>query len=128
MDRARVLRAGAESPGRARVIVERHGGEFPRKLEEVTALPGIGRSTAGAILALSRGERHPILDGNAKRVLARVFGIGGEPSSTAGARRRSGRGRMTCTPESGRRRIRRPSWISGRRSVRARGPHARCAR
>jgi A/G-specific adenine glycosylase len=65
----------------ARVIVERHGGTFPRKLEEVTALPGIGRSTAGAILALSRGERHPILDGNAKRVLARVFGIGGDPSS-----------------------------------------------
>jgi A/G-specific adenine glycosylase len=65
----------------AQVIVERHGGTFPRKLEEVTALPGIGRSTAGAILALSRGERHPILDGNAKRVLARVFGIGGDPSS-----------------------------------------------
>ena len=46
-----------------------------------TALPGIGRSTAGAILALSRGERHPILDGNVKRVLARVFGIAGDPSS-----------------------------------------------
>ena len=45
------------------------------------ALPGIGRSTAGAILALSRGERHPILDGNVKRVLARVFGIDGDPSS-----------------------------------------------
>jgi A/G-specific adenine glycosylase len=65
----------------ARVVVERHGGTFPRKLEEVTALPGIGRSTAGAILALSRGERHPILDGNAKRVLARVFGIDGDPGS-----------------------------------------------
>ena len=67
----------------ARVIVERYGGLFPETLEEVTALPGIGRSTAGAILALSRGERHPILDGNAKRVLARVFGIGGDPSSAA---------------------------------------------
>ena len=44
-------------------------------------MPGIGRSTAGAILALSRGERHPILDGNAKRVLARVFGIDGDPGS-----------------------------------------------
>jgi A/G-specific adenine glycosylase len=49
----------------------------------VTALPGIGRSTAGAILALSRGERHPILDGNAKRCLARVFGIEGDPSSAS---------------------------------------------
>jgi A/G-specific adenine glycosylase len=50
-------------------------------LEEAMALPGIGRSTAGAIRALSRGIRHPILDGNAKRVLARVFGIAGDPSS-----------------------------------------------
>lgn len=65
----------------AQIVVERHGGTFPRKLEEVMALPGIGRSTAGAILALSRGERHPILDGNAKRVLARVFGIEGDPTS-----------------------------------------------
>jgi A/G-specific adenine glycosylase len=67
----------------ARVLMDRHGGEFPSDIDSVTALPGIGRSTAGAILALSRGERHPILDGNVKRVLARVFGIEGEPSSPA---------------------------------------------
>jgi A/G-specific adenine glycosylase len=73
--RARNLHACAQA------IVERHGGTFPRKLDEVMALPGIGRSTAGAILALSRGERHPILDGNARRALARVFGIGGDPGS-----------------------------------------------
>ena len=66
----------------AKVLVERHGGDFPTGIEAVTALPGIGRSTAGAVLALSRGERHPILDGNAKRCLARVFGIEGDPSST----------------------------------------------
>jgi A/G-specific adenine glycosylase len=65
----------------AKVLVAQHGGVFPDKLEDVMALPGIGRSTAGAILALSRGIRHPILDGNAKRVLARVFGIAGDPSS-----------------------------------------------
>ena len=53
------------------------------RLEEMMELPGIGRSTAGAILAISRGERHPILDGNVKRVLARVFGIAGDPSSNA---------------------------------------------
>jgi A/G-specific adenine glycosylase len=47
----------------------------------LSALPGIGRSTAGAILALSRGQRQPILDGNVKRVLARVFGIAGDPGS-----------------------------------------------
>jgi A/G-specific adenine glycosylase len=67
----------------ARVLVAQHGGVFPNQLEEVMALPGIGRSTAGAILALSRGIRHPILDGNAKRVLARVFGIAGDPNSKA---------------------------------------------
>ncbi len=67
----------------AQVVVAQHGGEFPASLEAVMALPGIGQSTAGAILALSRGERHPILDGNVKRVLARVFGIAGDPSSAA---------------------------------------------
>jgi A/G-specific adenine glycosylase len=67
----------------AKVLIERHGGEFPRDIRAVMALPGIGRSTAGAILALARGERHPILDGNAKRVLARVFGIAGDPGTPA---------------------------------------------
>ncbi len=46
-------------------------------------LPGIGRSTAGAILALSRGERHPILDGNVKRVLTRYFAVAGYPGEPA---------------------------------------------
>src|SRR5277367_2818674 len=75
--RARNLRACAK------VLVSRHGGEFPDEIEAVTALPGIGPSTAGAILALSRGVRQPILDGNVKRVLARVFGIAGDPSGAA---------------------------------------------
>ena len=63
----------------AKTIVARHAGQFPTTLEEVMSLPGIGRSTAGAILALSRGERHPILDGNVKRVLTRQFGVEGYP-------------------------------------------------
>jgi A/G-specific adenine glycosylase len=63
----------------AQLIVAGHGGEFPQTIEAAQALPGIGRSTAGAILALSRAQRHPILDGNAKRVLARYFGIEGFP-------------------------------------------------
>jgi A/G-specific adenine glycosylase len=67
----------------AQAVVQRHGGEFPASLEAIMALPGIGRSTAGAILALSRGERHPILDGNVKRVLARHFGIAGFPGEPA---------------------------------------------
>src|SRR5271154_97328 len=75
--RARNLHACAQA------VVAEHGGEFPSQLEAVMALPGIGRSTAGAILALSGGQRHPILDGNVKRVLARAFGIAGDPSSNA---------------------------------------------
>lgn len=63
----------------AQHIVAEHGGEFPASLEAVQALPGIGRSTAGAILALSCSQRHPILDGNVKRVLARCFGVPGFP-------------------------------------------------
>jgi len=73
--RARHLHAAA------RAIVERHAGVFPETLAAVEALPGVGRSTAGAILALACGERQPILDGNVKRVLARVFAIGGDPGS-----------------------------------------------
>ena len=75
--RARNLRACAQ------VLGAHHRGEFPPGIEAVMALPGIGRSTAGAILAISRGERHPILDGNVKRVLARVFGIAGDPGSAS---------------------------------------------
>lgn len=61
-------------------ICEELGGQFPVEFDVVADLPGIGRSTAGAILALSRGQRFPILDGNVKRVLARYFGIAGNPA------------------------------------------------
>ncbi|MHB8813999.1 MAG: A/G-specific adenine glycosylase [Steroidobacteraceae bacterium] len=64
-------------------IAEEHGGRFPKGFEAVADLPGIGRSTAGAILALSRGERHPILDGNVRRVLSRHFGVEGSTSDRA---------------------------------------------
>ncbi|MFO1205532.1 MAG: A/G-specific adenine glycosylase [Burkholderiales bacterium] len=63
----------------ARLIVEAHGGEFPRSHDEVLRLPGVGRSTAAAILAFSHGERRAILDGNVKRVLARAFAVRGYP-------------------------------------------------
>lgn len=63
----------------ARQICQQHGGEFPTRFEDVIALPGIGRSTAGAILAFFDNQRHPVLDGNVKRVLTRCFGIFGYP-------------------------------------------------
>jgi A/G-specific adenine glycosylase len=68
-------------------VATRHGGELPDSLAELMALPGIGRSTAGAILALARGQRHAILDGNAKRVLARAFLVEEPVESTAGLKK-----------------------------------------
>ncbi len=70
----------------ARIVVAEHGGELPGDLDALMALPGIGRSTAGAILSLALGRRHAILDGNVKRVLARHCGIEGWPGRTAVAR------------------------------------------
>jgi A/G-specific adenine glycosylase len=67
----------------AQLIRDTHGGIFPQTLEAVMALPGVGRSTAGAILAISAGARHSILDGNVKRVLARFYAIDGAPDENA---------------------------------------------
>ena len=67
----------------ARICVEQHGGELPADFESLAALPGIGRSTAGAILAQAHGLRFAILDGNVKRVLCRYHGVAGWPGSTA---------------------------------------------
>ena len=75
--RARHLHAAA------RRITVQFGGHFPEVIEEVIALPGIGRSTAGAILSLACGQRHPILDGNVKRVLARYHAMQGWPGTSA---------------------------------------------
>ena len=66
----------------AAIVRDGHGGELPRDFDALVALPGIGRSTAGAILALSHGDRHPILDGNVKRVLCRYHGIVGWPGES----------------------------------------------
>lgn len=65
------------------IIMEKHRGRFPDEYERVLALPGIGESTAGAILSLALGQHHAILDGNVKRVLARVFMVEGWPGKTA---------------------------------------------
>ena len=67
----------------AQIIMEKYHGVFPRKFEQMLELPGIGRSTAAAICALAYQERRAILDGNAKRVLARYCGINGPPSEKA---------------------------------------------
>ena len=67
----------------ARQVMARHQGRFPDSLEALQTLPGIGRSTAGAILSLAMNQPASILDGNVKRVLARLAGIEGWPGATA---------------------------------------------
>jgi A/G-specific adenine glycosylase len=63
----------------ARICMAQHGGALPSDAAALEALPGIGRSTAHAILAQAFDQRAPILDGNVKRVLARHRGIAGWP-------------------------------------------------
>ena len=67
----------------ARLVVDRHGGRFPDDPGVLAGLPGIGPSTANAIVAQAFDRRAPILDGNAKRVLARHAGIEGWPGRRA---------------------------------------------
>lgn len=63
----------------ANIIAEQYAGRLPSNLDGLIKLPGIGRSTAGAILSLASELRHPILDGNVKRVLSRYHGVEGWP-------------------------------------------------
>lgn len=70
----------------ARLIVTQHAGQFPTSVAALAELPGIGRSTAGAIASLSMGIRAPILDGNVKRVLARYLALDAYPGETQASR------------------------------------------
>lgn len=67
----------------AQQIVKDFGGQFPTSLAAMMTLPGVGRSTAGAILSIACGERQPILDGNVKRVLGRVYALEQWPGEKA---------------------------------------------
>ncbi len=67
----------------AQLIQQEHKGRLPRDFDTLLALPGIGRSTAAAILSQALDQRHVILDGNVKRVLARYHAIDGWPGSPA---------------------------------------------
>jgi A/G-specific adenine glycosylase len=65
----------------ARAVTEQHKGRFPRRLEEIMALPGVGRYTAGAVVSFAYGEAAPALDTNVRRVLTRMFVRRGTKSS-----------------------------------------------
>ena len=75
--RARNLHACAQQ------VVARFGGVFPRDVMNLESLPGIGRSTAGAIASLAYGVQAPILDGNVKRVFCRYYGVEGYPEQSS---------------------------------------------
>lgn len=102
--RARMLRAGAE------VVMDRFGGTIPASVEELLAIPGIGRYTAGAIASVAFEQRAPIVDGNVTRVLARIHGSDGDTWPRAEALVRASRspralnqglmelGALICTP------------------------------
>ena len=90
LDEVLVLWAGLGYYARARnlhraanLLVDAHAGSFPVTVEGLKGLPGVGRSTAGAILSLASGQRAPILDGNVKRVLARYHAVEGWPGHPA---------------------------------------------
>ena len=67
----------------AQEVVTRHAGHFPDTLDAAITLPGVGRSTAAAVLASAFGQRHAILDANARRVLIRSHAIDADPRATA---------------------------------------------
>jgi len=70
----------------ARVLVEKHGGRFPRDPESVRRLPGIGRYTAGAILSIAFDAREPILEANTTRLHCRLLAYRGQPTAAPGQR------------------------------------------
>ena len=67
----------------AQMVTSEYGGVFPSTVAELEQLPGVGRSTAGAIASIAYGQPAAILDGNVKRVLARVFDIEGWAGTSA---------------------------------------------
>ena len=75
--RARNLRRAAIE------VVAGHGGEFPSTFDDVLALPGVGRYTAGAILSIAFAKPHAVVDGNVIRVFSRLFGLRGKPKDQA---------------------------------------------
>jgi A/G-specific adenine glycosylase len=70
----------------AQMVRDDYSGIFPSTFDQIITLPGIGRSTAGAILSLAHNKRFPILDGNVKRVLARYYAVDGWPGKAGVSR------------------------------------------
>lgn len=69
----------------AAVVTRRHGGRVPDTVEDLRALPGVGRYTAAAVASFAFGQRHAVLDTNVRRVLARLILGAGQPGPTVSA-------------------------------------------
>jgi A/G-specific adenine glycosylase len=119
----------------AQWIVREHGGHFPRIFDEVLALPGVGRYTAGAICSIAFNQPTPVLDGNVTRVLTRIFGIAENPRDRktgerlwelAGLLVRTAAGQRRAEPDSGglRRASRPGDCVRGRDTLMAGGTPA----
>jgi len=78
--RARSLHEGA------RVVLEQHGGQFPREIDEALSIPGVGPYTAGAVLSIAYNLPVPVVDGNVERVLCRFYRVSGDPRSARNSR------------------------------------------
>ncbi|MGA0845383.1 MAG: A/G-specific adenine glycosylase, partial [Luteolibacter sp.] len=91
--RARMLRETA------RAVIERHEGSFPHQLDELMALPGIGRYTAGALRAFAFGLPAVVVDGNVSRVLARIMDFADPVDQTAAIRQLWGWAEILADPE-----------------------------
>ena len=79
--RAKQLHAASQ------LIVDRHGGKFPTRFEDVLSLPGIGRYTAGAILSIALDQKHPILEGNTIRLFSRLIELDSDLRNSANQKR-----------------------------------------
>jgi A/G-specific adenine glycosylase len=80
------------------MVVEEFAGEFPQTVDELQQLPGVGRSTAGAIAALAFEQRAAILDGNVRRILCRLYALQ-EPPRSSGAEKQLWLWAEELTPE-----------------------------
>lgn len=75
-------RRARQAHAAAKAIVQNHAGQFPTTFEDVLALPGVGRYTAGAVLSIACDQSHPILEGNTIRLYARLLGLANDPHTT----------------------------------------------
>ena len=112
----------------AQIVRDEHGGELPRDLKSLRKLPGIGRYTTGAIASIAFDMDEPALDGNIRRVLARIFDVAEPARSPGGERRLWELAAANLPPGRAGNTTRQRQWIWAPRSARRAVPTAQAAR